>query len=233
MLSSAAPAGRRGHLRRPDDLAQGAGESTHHRRSSLVRDDRRGRRPGQRRRGLAGPVRLSRSARRGLAHAGHRPREPGTDRRARGDRARYLTGSADLDGRVAGDPAGFRLRPPGGRPGRRGRRADRAGLRLPGHRADERSPGTRRGVVPPDRPSGSGRRPALGRGRRPPPDRRAARRRQGRHRSGRAHGVARVPQTAPDGSFGGTISDPMALRWEGDRLVADPPAGISWDLSAG
>lgn len=39
--------------------------------------------------------------------------------------------------------------------------------------------------------------------------------------------------TAPDGSFGGVISDPMALRWDGDRLVADPPTGVSWDLSAG
>lgn len=39
--------------------------------------------------------------------------------------------------------------------------------------------------------------------------------------------------TAPDGSFGGVISDPMAVRWEGGRLVADPPEGLSWDLSAG
>lgn len=39
--------------------------------------------------------------------------------------------------------------------------------------------------------------------------------------------------TAPDGSFGGVISDPRPVRWEGDRLVADPPAGIDWDLSAG
>lgn len=39
--------------------------------------------------------------------------------------------------------------------------------------------------------------------------------------------------TAPDGSFGGTISDPLPVRWEGDRLIADPPTGISWDLSAG
>ena len=39
--------------------------------------------------------------------------------------------------------------------------------------------------------------------------------------------------TAPDGSFGGVISNPVPVRWDGDRLVAEPPAGISWDLSAG
>lgn len=43
--------------------------------------------------------------------------------------------------------------------------------------------------------------------------------------------------TATDGSFGGTISDPLPVRWVQDggraRLVADPPAGLSWAWSAG